>query len=212
MPPKATLVYGARRFLRRLVVAALVAHAAFHTAAQPPSALPLNSERIEARFGSYGIEVLASDRRFRVSNLFSTDTATGRRTTRTFALVRYPDKVPDALVREHTAIVSGGSIGATLKASGWDVLKTNLWFGEIDSTPLLQELMALTQQKQLAVHVYALAAEQGEHTLTYAQIVEVHHPDYLNLAEVRRIYAQDGPGGGEAQVSALLAELRERIR
>ena len=52
---------------------------------------PLNSERIEARYGSYGIEVLESDTRIRESNLFSEHA--GGRVTRTFAIVQYPEIV-----------------------------------------------------------------------------------------------------------------------
>ena len=44
----------------------------------------LNSERIAQRFGSYGIEVLESDGRVRVSNLYSNEQ--GGRICRTFAV------------------------------------------------------------------------------------------------------------------------------
>src|SRR5690606_34722880 len=53
----------------------------------------LNSERIERRFGSYGIDVLQSDGRYRVSNLYSVHD--GAKICRTFAVVAYPAR-PDS--------------------------------------------------------------------------------------------------------------------
>jgi len=76
----------------------------------------LNSERIAARFGNYGIEVLAGDSRERVSNLYSE--ANGERTCRTFAVVRYPAAIDSAVAAEHDEIVRGGSIGAVFAAHG----------------------------------------------------------------------------------------------
>lgn len=60
----------------------------------PRSAAQLNSERIEQRFGSYGIEVLSSDDALRVANLYSTEVDHG--VCRTFAVTRFPDPVAAA--------------------------------------------------------------------------------------------------------------------
>jgi hypothetical protein len=173
---------------------------------------PLNSERIEARFGSYGIEVLASDERLRVSNLFSTHD--GERVTRTFAVVRYPTRVDPAFAAEHAAVLAGGSIGATFVAGGWDVVKTHRYFGEVESTARLRGLMA-TDAARLAVHVYELDIVKDEEgrrrRFTYATISEVHHPEYLRLDDVVEIYAPGWLGGGGADVNAMLATVRERI-
>src|SRR5262245_20843411 len=67
----------------------------------------LNSERIEQKFGSYGIEVLRSDTRARAADLFSTATSGGgeQRTCRTFAVTRYPDEIAPAFAAEHREIL-----------------------------------------------------------------------------------------------------------
>jgi hypothetical protein len=111
------------RFLRLAAIGVVLAGTAAPAFAQAPAAAPagtrelLNSERIAARFGSYGIAVIESDGRVRVSNLFSG--RDGERTCRTFAVVRYPDRVDPALAAEHDEIVRGGSIGAVFAARGW---------------------------------------------------------------------------------------------
>lgn len=172
-----------------------------------PSGLPrelLNSERIEQTFGSYGIEVLESDAAVRVSNLYS-EHAAGR-ICRTFAVVRYPRDVPPEIIAEHEAIVAGGSIGATFAARGWTVIKTHRFFGEIDSTPRLRELMGGTQVSRLAVHVYVLDVVKSGARYEYARIAEVHHPDYLDLPAVRRAYAS-----GAAQASRPLDEATREL-
>jgi hypothetical protein len=68
-----------------LAVAALAAVAGAPALAQPPARELLNSERIAAAFGSYGVEVVAQDDTLRISNLYSTEA--GVTTCRTFATV-----------------------------------------------------------------------------------------------------------------------------
>lgn len=75
--------------LAKLWRAAALLALLFGTAVQarePVSAL-LNSERIAQRYGSYGIEVLASDCGLRVSDLYSGEQTD--RVTRTLAVVRF---------------------------------------------------------------------------------------------------------------------------
>jgi hypothetical protein len=146
----------------------------------------LNSERIERTFGSYGIEVLESDASIRVSNLYSIED--GERICRTFAVARYPAVVDPEFAAEHAAIVSGQSIGATFAARGWKVLKTHRFFGEVDTTPRLAALMGGVTESRLAVHVYELDILRGDSRFQYAVLAEVHHPEYLDLTEVRAIY------------------------
>jgi hypothetical protein len=180
----------------RLTLALMFAMVASLAAAQssdPPREL-LNSERIEARFGSYGIEVLASDARLRVSNLFSREAAGP--VTRTFAIVLYPERIAPALAREHAAILDGGSIGATFAAAGWHVLKSHRYFGEVASAARVERLMKLDAGARLAVHIYQLAVERDGTRYDYAAIAEIHHPAYLSLAELEAIYA---PGWAAAE-------------
>ncbi len=168
----------------------------------------LNSERIEQRFGSYGIAVLASDARVRVSNLYSNNpdrTAGGGRICRTFAVVQYPAAVDPAFAAEHAAIVDGGSIGAVFAASGWRVLKAHLRYDEIAASARLAELLHVQSGTRLARHAYLLSVEREGTVFAYAAIAEIHHPDYLTLADLRAIYGSPNLAGHEAALAALLA-------
>jgi len=204
-------VAACRQLLWLIVIAACAAFSATRTEAQSPAATILNSERIESRFGNYGIDVLASDSELRHSNLFSTDARSGVSTTRTLALVEYPTVISESFAAEHRQILDGGSIGATFKAAGWMVLKENLWFGDMGSSSWLEGLMRLVSPARLAVHVYALEIERDGARMPYARIVEVHHPDYLSLDSVRDIYAPDWPGSTTEPVADLLDLLARKI-
>ncbi len=167
----------------------------------------LNSERIEARFGNFGIRVLGSARSLRTSNLFSVDE--GVETTRTFAVVEYP-AIPDPSYEVvHAQILAGGSIGASFQDAGWAVTKTHEHFGTRLSTPALEELMHLSSPAALAAHIYRLDVERDGRTLPYARILEVHHPDYLSLDAVIRIYGSGPRAAREADPNGLLGRLAD---
>ncbi len=151
----------------------------------------LNSERIQLKFGSYGIDVLESGSEIRVSNLYSLDD--DQKITRTFAVVQYPATVDPRFAQEHQVILNGGSIGAVFKRNGWSVIKRHLYFGEVEeSTDYagIYRLMGNIDPIELAVHVYELAVRKNDTQLSYARIAEVHHPAYLAFDELRRIYPQ----------------------
>jgi len=167
-----------------LYIVAIAVAAQASSVGQPAREI-LNSERIAAVFGSYGIEVLEQDDAVRVSSLYSE--ADGEKTCRTFAVVRY-GRVDAELHGEHAAIVAGGSIGAVLAAAGWEVRKTHLRYGEVAATPRLASLMQVAAGTPLAVHVYALDVAKAGRTLEYAALVEIHHPDYLGSDDLLEIY------------------------
>jgi len=198
--------------LAAFLTATLVGFAVLHDAAgqavsaTAPSAQAsprqlLNSERIAARFGNYGIEVLASDPRERVSNLYSE--TNGVRTCRTFAVVRYPAAIDPALAAEHDEIVRGGSIGAVFAAHGWQVVKTNLRYFEIDAPERVASLMRVPTGKRLAAHAYELDVAKDGHTFQYALLVEIHHPDYLERDDLGAIYGPADATGREAALEDL---------
>jgi hypothetical protein len=170
----------------------------------------LNSERIEERYGSYGVEVLESDRTTRVSNLYSEHAE--QRICRTFAVVRFPANIPSSLAAEHAAILSGGSIGATFAARGWTVVKVHQYVGEIATTPRLAALMGGIDAARLAVHVYGLEVVKDGVRLEYATIAEVHHPDYLDLVDIQEIYGSGAllPTRPDAATGALLALVADK--
>ena len=144
----------------------------------------LNSERIAAVFGSYGVELLHQEGRSRESNLYSThgpDTV-----TRTLAVVDLPSQVPESLGDAHDAILGGASIGATLKAAGWTVDKELLWDGTLDAPSAdgwLGELMRLDGPEPLAAQLYRLELSRGEERFAYASIAEIHHPEHQEPGE-----------------------------
>ena len=74
----------------------------------------LNSERIEKRFGNYGIEIIAQQGSVRRSSLYSTENSL--RTCRTYAIVQFVDPDIIELAGQHQAILSGESIGTTIAA------------------------------------------------------------------------------------------------
>ena len=174
---------------------------------QPPREL-LNSERIAAAFGSYGVEVLEQDDFVRVSNLYS---GGGDKTCRTFAVVRYSATMDPAVREEHAVVVAGGSIGAVFSANGWQVRKTHLHYGERAASARLAALMQIDAGTPLAEHVYVLDVQKGGRTVEYAALVEIHHPNYLQLGELAAIYGPADESRREL-VAALRATADERTR
>jgi hypothetical protein len=204
-------VMPARLVIHLLYIGAIGLALASLAPAEEPREL-LNSERIAAAFGSYGVEVLEQDDALRVSNLYSV--ADDGRTCRTFAVVQY-GPVAAELEDEHAAIVAGGSIGAVLSAAGWEVRKTHLRYGRLEATARLATLMRVPPGTPLAVHVYALDVAQPSRTLEYATLVEIHHPDYLTNDDLLEIYGPAEevarPGVAEAALAtARVAASRER--
>lgn len=181
------------------------------TASEPAREL-LNSERIEERFGSYGVEVLESDATVRVSNLYSG--AGERRVSRTFAVVFYPEQIDPLFAAEHAQILGGGSIGAVFAANGWTVTKRNRHIGEIESTDKVAALMQDRARRPLAVHVYVLNVSKDNDAFDYATIAEVHHPDYLRLRDVETLYGQPEPANeaADAQLHRIMEITAERMR
>jgi hypothetical protein len=178
--------------------------------AQPPGREPLNSERIAAAFGSYGVEVLAQDDALRITNLYSGEADMA--TCRTFAIVRYPPTVNSLVASEHAAIVAGGSIGAVFAERGWVVRKTHLHYGEVEASARLAELMRIAPGTRLAEHVYVLDVAKGDRSVEYAALVEIHHPDYLRAADLASIYGPADPATRPTLVATLLGVARERSR
>lgn len=193
-----------------LAAAVLAAAAAAPALAQPPAPELLNSERITAAFGSYGIEVLAQDDAVRVSNLYSSEA--GVATCRTFAIVSYPPTVDPLVTSEHAAIVAGGSLGAVFAERGWQVRKTHLHYGEIEASVRLADLMRIVPGTRLAEHVYVLDVAKGDRVVEYAALVEIHHPDYLRSGDLAMIYGPADTATRAALVATLLSVARERSR
>ncbi|QOC22870.1 hypothetical protein IC757_01505 [Wenzhouxiangella sp. AB-CW3] len=174
-------------FLRMLTLGTLLGVAAPAMIASDSAGL-LNSERIEQKFGSYGIEVLDQTGEVRVATLHSRE-AVGT-VTRTFAVTRFHDPVDPRLAEAHQRIRDGASIGATLAGDGWEVGREHIWTGELPAGSRLEPLMGEAPGTRLAVHVFDLTARRGGEALLYATIAEVHHPDHLDQTALEDLFGQ----------------------
>jgi hypothetical protein len=169
----------------------------------------LNSERIERRFGSYGIEVLASEAGLRRSSLFSYDGDTA--TCRTYAVVQFSEQHDERYDDAHSKVLAGDSIGATFKENGWGIRKDSMYIGSIrlpESRTEVGELMRLTGAHDLALHVYRLVLVREGVAFDYATILEVHHPEYLSEQDLRGLFEYEPsnapPAADLKQLSALV--------
>ncbi len=152
----------------------------------------LNSERIERRFGGFGIDLLGQASGMRRSNLHSADG--DDRICRTYAVVQFVDQDISEFADEHKAVLSGESIGATFKITGWEIKKATAHIGHVEicgAQHAIGELMHLEKTENLAMHAYRLILERNSQSVHYATIVETHHPEYLTEAELLELYGAD---------------------
>lgn len=173
-----------------------------------------NSERIRLKFGSYGIEVVESGQRIRVSNLYSIHD--GVRTNRTFAVVAYPEVIEPEFSGEHEAIIGGQSIGNVFKNNGWHVDKRHQFFSNINlpaSDSVAEAVFGDIGEIQPVIHVYSLFVKKHGAEFLYATIAEVHHPEYLGLDDLRTIYGDEliGVAGRKKDVSDFLDIVRAKM-
>lgn len=149
------------------------------------SAKLLNSERIEKKFGGYGIDVLYNTAQLRVSNLYD-----GKKITRTLAVVDYPETIDSSFAKEHQLIVAGGSIGNVFKSHGWTIEKKNIFLGELAPSADYKKLYALMGNippSKLSIWIYVFYIRKEGKAFPYATISEVYHPGYLSLADLKCI-------------------------
>ena len=168
----------------------------------------LNSKRIEQRFGSYGIEVLASEAGLRRSGLLSYDGDTA--TCRTYAVVQFSDQLDERYDDAHSRVLAGDSIGATFKEDGWDIRKHTLYIGTVrlpGAPTEVGRLMRLTGAHDLALHVYQLVIARDDIELEYATIMEAHHPEYLVEADLLETFDYDDSAAPPAADLKLLSDL-----
>jgi hypothetical protein len=163
-----------------------------HFPAEKQSRSSRNSDGIRLKFGSYGIEVLESGTRIRVSNLYSIHD--GVKINRTFAVVVYPTIIQPSFSKEHEAIIKGQSIGIVFKKNGWVMDKRHQYFGEIAATPDFSSFSRVFHDigtAQPAIHIYSFFVNKNGSKFHYASIAEVHHPEYLRLQDLSAIYGSE---------------------
>ena len=168
----------------------------------------LNSKRIEQQFGSYGVEVLASEAGLRRSGLLSYDGDTA--TCRTYAVVQFADQLDERYDDAHSRVLAGNSIGATFQEDGWDIRKHTLYIGTVrlpGAATEIGRLMRLTGAHDLALHVYQLVIARDDIELEYATIMEAHHPEYLVEADLLETFEYDDSSALTAADLKLLSDL-----
>jgi len=151
----------------------------------------LNSEKIEKKFGSYGIDVITNSNETRISFLFSHDKQNpNKKNYHTLAIVSYQDT--SNLGHLQIQIDNGASIGSTLKEGGWSVRKKHLQTDQISTSihPILYKWLDLKKTQQLAIHSYKLIIVKKHLVLNYADIIEIHHPRYISPAELKVMYPE----------------------
>ena len=152
----------------------------------------LNSEAIQEKFGSYGVEVIRQDENVRISSLYSE--SGGTRTTRTLAVVLFSADALEVVEDEHEDILDGSSIGSTFRDAGWQVNKANLYLGEIRGTggsTLVDSWLGDSSDEIFAIHIYDFFVSKGGRSYKYATIAEIHDPDYLTLADLQSRYSEE---------------------
>ena len=144
----------------------------------------LNSERIEQRFGSYRIEVIDHTAERRVSHLSSVHD--GQPVVRTVAEVRFHEPLPDAALRSHRTILDGASLGSTLKDAGWTIEKHPVAIRHSRRI----DFPGFDPDQRFATWTYRLMIKRPPHhpePIPYALIIEVYHPDYLTVRDLRQL-------------------------
>ncbi len=177
--------FSSQRKLSPNVLAAALSACATET-------LLLNSERIEQRFGSYGVDVLASEAGLRRSSLYSIEDE--QRICRTYSIVRFTDHPDNSYGYEHKKVLAGNSLGQVFRSHGWSLHKQTLHIGsfQIDAaTSEVGVLMQLHDVQSLALHVYQLLLVKNTRIFEYAMIIEAHHPDHLSPSDLLNIYHYD---------------------
>ncbi len=138
------------------------------------------------------------------------------RVCRTFAVVGLSDDIDASFAAENAEILEGGSIGATFKQSGWNIDKRNLYIGQIpigQRAIRLSRLMRIKPPATTAVHIYLLAISKSGMSFDYAMIAEVHHPDYLTMADLWSIYGSEYSGDKSRKDARQILELvRSKFR
>lgn len=151
----------------------------------------LNSDMIESRFGSYGVDILEQTSERRISSLYSDSGE--RKTTRTYAVVDFVASDRRVYAGEHADISAGGSIGETFRRAGWQIEKQHIFIGELEMPPeyrSIAELMKIELPETLATHHYLFTVTRDERSWNYATITEVHHPQYLTADDLRELYGE----------------------
>lgn len=172
----------------------------------------LNGERIEKKFGSYGVQVLTQDELFglRLSNLYSLKGQD--KIMRTLALVKFTDTMAQELTDVHRQILDGAPIGATLKKAGFDITKKLLFEGEVGAMPAVINTMMHVNAHMFPAVIYELMAAKDGKQFDYCTITEIYSPDYVTMCELDLINIENAPPLAQDAEKKLIEQNLELIR
>lgn len=139
----------------------------------------LNSDQISTRFGSYGVDVLRQTSASRLANLYSRHG--DKRVCRTLALTHFTLPLPECLIDIDKDIRAGASIGATLRAAGWRVVRSDPAFVTASAGEHFKNVTADSVDigSPLAIQVYTLQVVSDTERFDYATIAEAYHPEHV---------------------------------
>lgn len=164
----------------------------------------LTSDRIKAKFGSFGVQVLLQDELsgVRLSNLYSEHD--GEKITRAIALVAFERSMDDELKKAHLEILDGGSIGSTLTKHGFTLQKNALYRGALENMPIQLGKLMKSKSDSFATLIYDLIVKSGNKSLPYCTITEVYSPEFLTINELNGLYDNVASANQKQQVDERL--------
>ncbi len=169
----------------------------------------MNSDRITARFGSYGVELLEQSQRHRIANLHSGTPPA--HICRTLAVTVFHLPVHPALQAADEAIRAGASLGATLRAAGWRVIRSDAAQATAPAGAAFEQLSqhSCPAGRPLSLQVYTLMAADDSQRLPYAAIAEAYHPEHVAMAKAppARTLETALAGAAKEALQGLLAAL-----
>ena len=173
----------------------------------------LNSERIKLKFGNYHIKAFTKSSILRVSDLYTVNGK--KKTTRTLAVVNYPEVIDSILIKEHTKIIEGGSMGKVFKDAGWNIKKESYFIGTINQSfenNTIYQIMGGIEPCDLAVYIYGFNLEKYGQIYNYALISEVYHPDYLTQNDLDKIYKNINKHPNKVNYERVLSKVKKEIK
>ena len=163
----------------------------------------LNSERIEKKFGSYGLDIIDNSKFSRVSFLYSLDSNCQKNLSdddtqkdlhckqyRTLAIVNFFNF--NDVIYEHKKILNGASIGATFKKNNWSIEKETILISEFSNkeNQIINEWSNNSDLEKFAIHIYEISLKKSQLQVKYAQIIEIHNSSYLVSDDLIDIYGE----------------------
>lgn len=174
----------------------------------------LTSERINAKFGSFGVQVLLQDElsNIRFSNLYSLEN--GEKITRTLALVNFVEKIDPRLKKTHQEILDGASLGATLTKHGFLLQKNIVFTGVFDGLPPQLNAMMKVPNTEFAATIYEVLVKINNDTVPYCTITEIFSPAFVSKTELTSLHQQfnSNPNEDKVRVQIVASTSDEKVK